>query len=86
MYFYWDSTYILVIIGAIICMAASTKVKTTFNKYSKYRSMAGMTGAMAAERILRAAGITDVVVRQVPGSLSDHYNPSNKTLNLSDTV
>ena len=86
MYFYWDSTYILVIIGAIICMAASTKVKTTFNKYSKYRSMSGMTGAMAAERILRAAGITDVVVRQVPGSLSDHYNPSNKTLNLSDTV
>lgn len=86
MYFYWDSTYILVIIGAIICMAASTKVKTTFNKFSKYRSMSGMTGAMAAERILRAAGITDVVVRQVPGSLSDHYNPSNKTLNLSDTV
>ena len=86
MYFYWDSTYILVIIGAIICMAASTKVKTTFNKYSKYRSMSGMTGAMAAERILRAAGITDVVVRQVPGSLRDHYNPSNKTLNLSDTV
>ena len=86
MYFYWDSTYILVIIGAIICMAESTKVKTTFNKYSKYRSMSGMTGAMAAERILRAAGITDVVVRQVPGSLSDHYNPSNKTLNLSDTV
>ena len=86
MYFYWDSTYILVIIGAIICMAASAKVKTTFNKFSKYRSMSGMTGAMAAERILRAAGITDVVVRQVPGSLSDHYNPSNKTLNLSDTV
>lgn len=86
MYFYWDSTYILVIIGAIICMAASAKVKTTFNKYSKRRSMSGMTGAMAAERILRAAGITDVVVRQVPGSLSDHYNPSNKTLNLSDTV
>lgn len=86
MYFYWDSTYILVIIGAIICMAASAKVKTTFNKYSKYRSMSGMTGAMAAERILRAVGITDVVVRQVPGSLSDHYNPSNKTLNLSDTV
>ena len=55
MYFYWDSTYILVIIGAIICMAASAKVKTTFNKYSKYRSMSGMTGVMAAERILRAA-------------------------------
>ena len=60
MYLYWDSTYILVIIGAIICMIASAKVKTTFNKYSQYRSMSGMTGAQAAQRILNAAGIFDV--------------------------
>ena len=86
MYLYWDSTYILVIIGAIICMIASAKVKTTFNKYSQYRSMSGMTGAQAAQRILNAAGIYDVEVRHVSGSLTDHYNPSNKTLNLSDTV
>ena len=53
MYFYWDPTYILVIIGAIICMAASGMVKSTFNKYSKFRSMSGMTGAQAefAEKI-----------------------------------
>lgn len=86
MYLYWDSTYILVIIGAIICMIASAKVKTTFNKYSQYRSMSGMTGAQAAQRILNAAGIYDVEVRHVSGSLTDHYNPSNKTLNLSDSV
>ena len=86
MYLYWDSTYILVIIGAIICMIASAKVKTTFNKYSQYRSMSGMTGAQAAQRILNAAGIYDVKVRHVSGSLTDHYNPANKTLNLSDTV
>lgn len=86
MYLYWDNTYILVIIGAIICSIASAKVKTTFNKYSKYRSMSGMTGAMAAERILRSAGITDVTIRQVSGSLSDNYNPAAKTLNLSETV
>ena len=86
MYLYWDSTYILVIIGAIICMIASAKVKTTFNKYSQYRSMSGMTGAQAAQRILNAAGIYDVEVRHVSGSLTGHYNPSNKTLNLSDTV
>lgn len=86
MYLYWDPTYILVIIGAIICMLASAGVKSTFNKYSRYRSMSGMTGAQAAECILRAAGIMDVQIRHVSGSLTDHYNPSNKTLNLSDTV
>lgn len=86
MYLYWDPTYILVIIGAIICMVASAGVKSTFNKYSRYRSMSGMTGAQAAERILRAAGIMDVQIRYVSGSLTDHYNPSSKTLNLSDTV
>ena len=67
-------------------MIASAKVKTTFNKYSQYRSMSGMTGAQAAQRILNAAGIYDVKVRHVSGSLTDHYNPANKTLNLSDTV
>ncbi len=85
-YIYWDPTYILVVIGAIICMAASAKVKTTFNKYSKYRSMSGMTGAQAAQRILNAAGIYDVRIQHISGNLTDNYNPSNKTLNLSDTV
>ena len=85
-YIYWDPTYILVVIGAIICMAASAKVKTTFNKYSRYRSMSGMTGAQAAQRILNAAGIYDVRIQHVSGNLTDNYNPSNKTLNLSDAV
>lgn len=85
-YYYWDPTYILVIIGAVICMIASARVKSTYNKYSQYRSMTGMTGAQAAERILNAAGIYDVEIRHVSGNLTDHYNPSQKTLNLSDTV
>lgn len=84
--FYWDSTYILVIIGAVICLIASARVKTTFNKYSRYRSLSGMTGAQAAERILRAAGISDVRIRPVSGHLTDNYNPSDKTLNLSESV
>ena len=70
-YIYWDSTYILVVIGAVICMIASARVKTTFNKYSAYRSMSGMTGAQAAERILHAAGIYDVRVQHVSGNLTD---------------
>ena len=86
MFFYWDPTYILVIIGAIICMAASGMVKSTFNKYSKYRSISGMTGAQAAQRILDAAGIHDVQIRHISGSLTDNYNPMQKTLNLSDAV
>ena len=82
-YYYWDPTYILVVIGAIICMIASAKVKTTFNKYSQYRSYSGMNGA---QRVLEAAGIYDVTVRHVSGNLTDHYDPSTKTVNLSDPV
>ena len=61
-------------------------VKSTVNKYSKYRSMSGMTGAQAAQRILDAAGIRDVQIRHISGSLTDNYNPMQKTLNLSDGV
>ena len=85
-YYYWDPTYILVVIGAIICMIASAKVKTTFNKYSQYRSYSGMNGAQVAQRVLESAGIYYVTVRHVSGNLTDHYDPSTKTVNLSDPV
>ena len=85
-YYGIDPTYILVLIGAVICMIASARVKSTYNKYSKYRSASGMTGAEAAQRILNTAGIYDVTIQHVSGNLTDHYNPSNKTLNLSDSV
>ncbi len=83
---FWDSTYILVLIGALICIIASANVKSTYRKYSQYRSAANMTGAQAAQRLLQAAGIYDVRVGHVAGDLTDHYNPSTKVLNLSDTV
>jgi hypothetical protein len=86
MYIGYDPTYILVLIGAVICMIASARVNTTFNKYTRYRSMSGMTGAQAAQRILHAAGIYDVKVQHISGNLTDHYNPAKKTLNLSDSV
>lgn len=85
-YYYWDPTYILVVIGAVICMIASARVKGTFNKYSQLRSMSGMNGAQVAQRVLQAAGIYDVQVRHVSGSLTDHYDPRTKTVNLSDSV
>lgn len=83
---FWDSTYILVLIGAVICLIASANVKSTYSKYSHYRSVSGMTGAEVARRILNAAGIYDVKVGRVAGDLTDHYNPSTKVLNLSDSV
>lgn len=85
-YYYWDPTYILVVIGAVICMIASARVKGTFNKYSQLRSMSGMNGAQVAQRVLQVAGIYDVQVRHVSGSLTDHYDPRTKTVNLSDPV
>ena len=65
---------------------ASARVKGTFNKYSQLRSMSGMNGAQVAQRVLQAAGIYDVQVRHVSGSLTDHYDPRTKTVNLSDPV
>ena len=85
-YYWWDPTYFLVIIGAVICLLASAHVNNTFKKYARYRSMSGMTGAQAAQRILNAAGIYDVEIRHISGNLTDHYDPRNKTLSLSDSV
>lgn len=85
-YYYFDPTYILVIIGAVICLLASARVKSTFRKYNRVRSMSGMTGAQAAERILQAAGIYDVSIQHVSGELTDHYDPRNKVLRLSDST
>ena len=88
MYFpmYFDPTYVLVIIGVIICLAASAKMRSTFNRYSRVRSRSGMTGREAAEYVLRSAGICDVRVEHVSGNLTDHYDPRTKTVNLSESV
>lgn len=84
--YYMDWTYILVLIGALLCMAASARVNGTYRKYARVRSMSGMTGAQAAERILYQNGIYDVRIEQVRGNLTDHYDPSAKVLRLSDSV
>ena len=85
-YYYYDPTYILVIIGAILSIIASSMVQSTYSKYSKVRSMSGMTGAQVAEMILKNKGIYDVRVERVSGNLTDHYNPKTKVVNLSDSV
>lgn len=84
--YYFDPTYLLVIIGAVLCMAASQMVNSTYRKYSRVRARSGMTGAEAAQRILQMSGITDVQIQHVSGELTDHYDPAKKVLRLSDTV
>lgn len=85
-YYGFDWTYILVLVGAILSMIASAKVNSTFNKYQRVRSMTGMTGAEAAQRILHQNGIYDVAVEHISGNLTDHYDPKNKVLRLSDAT
>ena len=82
----FDRTYILLIIGMLLSLAASAKLKSTFAKYRRIRSASGLTGAEAAARILRAAGITDVQIQAIPGSLTDHYDPRTKTVSLSQDI
>ncbi len=85
-YYFNDPTFIFIIIGAVISLLASARVRSTFNKYSRVSSYSGLTGASAAEMILRNAGIRDVRVTHIHGNLNDHYDPRNKTLALSDSV
>ncbi len=85
-YGFYDPTYILVVIGLAICLLASAKMRSTFNRYSRVRNHSGLTGRDAAEQILRRAGIYDVRVEHVGGNLTDHYDPRSKVLRLSDAT
>ena len=84
--FYFDPTYVLVLIGVILSMIASAKLNSTYSRYSRVGSRCGMTGAEAARQLLARQGIYDVQVRRVAGNLTDHYDPRTKTVNLSDSV
>ena len=83
---YFDPTYMLVLIGVVICLAASAKMRSTFSRYSRIRNHSGMTGREAAEQVLHRAGIYDVRVEHVSGNLTDHYDPRSKVLRLSDAT
>jgi len=84
---FFDPLYLLFAIpGLIIAGIASFYVKSTFSEYSHYRAASGLTGAEAAAQMLRSAGIYDVNIERVEGFLSDHYDPTSKTLRLSPGV
>jgi Zn-dependent membrane protease YugP len=86
MYYGFDWTYLLVIVAAIFSMWASTRVNSTYQKYARVRSMQGITGAEAAQRILYYAGLTNIRIEHVNGNLTDHYDPKSKVLRLSDST
>ena len=84
---YWSEIfYILTLVLFVVSLIMSGIVRSRYNKYARQHTANGMTGAMAAERILRANGIGDVTIVQTVGTLTDNYNPTNKTLNLSPAV
>ena len=85
-YYGIDWTYFLVLIGAVISMIASSKVKTTYAKYGNVRSRSGMTATEAARRILDNAGLRHIRIEKVAGDLTDHYSPNELVLRLSDTT
>ncbi|WP_438735849.1 zinc metallopeptidase [Enterococcus sp. AZ141] len=84
--FFYDPTFILVIIGMVISLAASAYVKSTFNKYAKVRSKNNITGTKAAQYILQSQGINNVGVQAIAGDLTDNYNSGNKMLSLSQST
>ena len=84
---FFDPIYMMLMLPAIaLSLWASFRTKSTFKKYSKQRAMTGMSGEQAARRLLEQAGISDVKIVPTRGVLSDHYNPVNKTLALSEPV
>ena len=83
---FYDFSYILVIIGAVISMIASWNVNARFKKYSNVRNSRGITAEQAAQKILNDAGIYDVRIERIRGNLTDHYSPGEKVLRLSDSV
>ena len=87
MFMYFDPMYLLFMAPALILAGiASAKTKGTFNKYSKIAASSRLTGAQAARRMLDGNGLQDVQIHRARGFLSDHYNPANRSLNLSPDV
>lgn len=84
--YYIDPTYLILIPAILISAWAQFKVSSTFNKYSTVRSINGYTGAQVARIFLNDAGLQEVEIQQVPGRLSDHYDPRAKVLRLSSDV
>ena len=84
MYYYYD--WLILLPCIILSYWASSNVKSTFQRYSRQRSVRGLTGAQAAQRVLTANGVTGVRIERVSGNLTDHFDPRTNVIRLSDSV
>ena len=82
-YFYYDATYILVVVGMLLCLLASAHVNSTMSKFHKIQNSTGMTGAEAARRILNNEGLYNVQIECLSKDDGDHYDPRTNTVRLS---
>ncbi len=84
--FFYDWTMLLLIPGILLSMWAQSRVNSAYSKYSRISAACRMTGAQVAEHMLRSEGIYDVRIETVAGNLTDHYDPTSRTLRLSQGV
>ena len=86
-FYYFDTYYWIILVPAmLIALLAQINVSSTFNRYSRIASRRGLTGAQAAEEVLKAHGVYGVRITRVSGKLTDHYDPRTNTIRLSDAV
>ena len=86
-YYGFDMTYVVLVLPCVLLsLWASARVNSTFKKYSDQYSRRNITGADAAQRVLRANGVTGVRIERVSGKLTDHYDPRSNVIRLSDSV
>ncbi len=83
---FYDSTYLILVPALILSIWAQSKISSTFNKYSKIYSSKGYTGSEVARMILDSNGLVDVRIERVAGNLTDHYDPKDRILRLSEKV
>ena len=87
MLFYYDYTYWMMLLPVLlITIYAQAKVSSSFNKYSRITNRRYLTGAQAAEAVLRQNGVYDVRIERVAGNLTDHYDPRTNVIRLSQSV
>ena len=85
--FYWNPQYLLYMAPALLLMlAAQWYVKSTYRKWGKIQTQSGVSGLEAAQRIIRAGGLREMAIHQIPGQLTDHYDPRKAELSLSSNV
>lgn len=84
--FYWDPTYLIILPAIIFALYAQSKVKGTFSKYSKVHSSRNITAAEVARQILDENGLRYVAIEHISGNLTDHFDPRDNVVRLSDSV